>query len=376
MTPIVEGGDIVEPLRDRVLGLVVAEDVYVPGTEEVLFEAGTLLDEAAVELLDEKGVDELIARSAITCENRHGLCAKCYGRDLGRGHLVNPGEAVGVIAAQSIGEPGTQLTMRTFHIGGAASGSAAVSNVQVKTKGTLKLVRMKTVRNKENHLVSISRSGELIIMDEFGRNRERYKVPYGATIVVDEGGSVEIGDIVATWDPHTIPVIVEVSGHIKFVDFEENINVQKQTDDITGLSNLIVLDSKQRNTGGKRPSICVVDEAGNELNIPGTDVTAMYTLPVGAILNLNDGDIVSIGDPLARIPQESSKTRDITGGLPRVADLLEARRPKEAAILAEKTGIVSFGRETMSKQRLIITDSDGIAHEELIPKWRHVNVFE
>ncbi|UNM96246.1 DNA-directed RNA polymerase subunit beta' [Ignatzschineria rhizosphaerae] len=376
MTPIVEGGDIVEPLRDRVLGLVVAEDVYVPGTEEVLFEAGTLLDEAAVELLDEKGVDELIARSAITCENRHGLCAKCYGRDLGRGHLVNPGESVGVIAAQSIGEPGTQLTMRTFHIGGAASGSAAVSNVQVKTKGTLKLVRMKTVRNKDNHLVSISRSGELIIMDEFGRNRERYKVPYGATIVVDEGGSVEIGDIVATWDPHTIPVIVEVSGHIKFVDFEENINVQKQTDDITGLSNLIVLDSKQRNTGGKRPSICVVDEAGNELNIPGTDVTAMYTLPVGAILNLNDGDAVSIGDPLARIPQESSKTRDITGGLPRVADLFEARRPKEAAILAEKTGIVSFGRETMSKQRLIITDSDGVAHEELIPKWRHVNVFE
>ncbi len=376
MTPIVEGGDIVEPLRDRVLGLVVAEDVYVPGTEDVLFEAGTLLDEAAVELLDEKGVDELIARSAITCENRHGLCAKCYGRDLGRGHLVNPGEAVGVIAAQSIGEPGTQLTMRTFHIGGAASGSAAVSNVQVKTKGTLKLVRMKTVRNKENNLVSISRSGELIIMDEFGRNRERYKVPYGATIVVDEGGSVEIGDIVATWDPHTIPVIVEVSGNIKFVDFEENINVQKQTDDITGLSNLIVLDSKQRNTGGKRPSICVVDDAGNELNIPGTDVTAMYTLPVGAILNLNDGDIVSIGDPLARIPQESSKTRDITGGLPRVADLFEARRPKEAAILAEKTGIVSFGRETMSKQRLIITDSDGIAHEELIPKWRNVNVFE
>ena len=376
MTPIVEGGDIVEPLSDRVLGLVVAQDVYIPGTEEVLFPAGTLLDEAAVELLDEKGVDELLARSAITCKNRHGLCAKCYGRDLGRGHLVNPGESVGVIAAQSIGEPGTQLTMRTFHIGGAASGSAAVSNVQVKTKGTLKLVRMKTVRNKDNNLVSISRSGELIIMDEFGRNRERYKVPYGATIVIDEGGSVEVGDIVATWDPHTIPVIVEVSGHLKFVDFEENINVQKQTDDITGLSNLIVLDSKQRNTGGKRPSICVVDEAGNELNIPGTDVTAMYTLPVGAILNLNDGDVVSMGDPLARIPQESSKTRDITGGLPRVADLFEARRPKEAAILAEKTGIVSFGRETMSKQRLIITDTDGIAHEELIPKWRHVNVFE
>ncbi|GGZ96596.1 DNA-directed RNA polymerase subunit beta' [Ignatzschineria ureiclastica] len=376
MTPIVEGGDIVEPLRARVLGLVVAEDVYVPGSDEVLFEAGTLLDEAAVDLLDEKGVDELLARSPITCKNRHGLCAKCYGRDLGRGHLVNPGESVGVIAAQSIGEPGTQLTMRTFHIGGAASGSAAVSNVQVKTKGTLKLVRVKTVRNKDNNLVSTSRSGELIIMDEFGRNRERYKVPYGAVIVVDEGGSVDVGDIVATWDPHTIPVIVEVTGYVKFVDFEENINIQKQTDDVTGLSNLIVLDSKQRNAGGKRPSIYVVDEAGNELNIPGTDVTAMYTLPVGAILNLNDGDQVSVGDPLARIPQESSKTRDITGGLPRVADLFEARRPKEAAILAEQSGIVSFGRETMSKQRLIITDSAGNAHEELIPKWRHVNVFE
>ncbi|WP_051396290.1 DNA-directed RNA polymerase subunit beta' [Ignatzschineria larvae DSM 13226] len=376
MTPIVEGGDIVEPLRARVLGLVVAEDVYVPGSDEVLFEAGTLLDEAAVDLLDEKGVDELLARSPITCKNRHGLCAKCYGRDLGRGHLVNPGESVGVIAAQSIGEPGTQLTMRTFHIGGAASGSAAVSNVQVKTKGTLKLVRVKTVRNKDNNLVSTSRSGELIIMDEFGRNRERYKVPYGAVIVVDEGGSVDVGDIVATWDPHTIPVIVEVTGYVKFVDFEENINIQKQTDDVTGLSNLIVLDSKQRNAGGKRPSIYVVDEAGNELNIPGTDVTAMYTLPVGAILNLNDGDQVTVGDPLARIPQESSKTRDITGGLPRVADLFEARRPKEAAILAEQSGIVSFGRETMSKQRLIITDSAGNAHEELIPKWRHVNVFE
>ncbi len=376
MTPIVEGGDIVEPLRERVLGLVVAEDVFVPGTDEVLFEAGTLLDEAAVELLDEKGVDELITRSPITCENRYGLCAKCYGRDLGRGHLVNPGEAVGVIAAQSIGEPGTQLTMRTFHIGGAASGSAAVSNVQVKTKGTLKLFRVKTVRNKDNHLVSTSRSGELIIMDDFGRNRERYKIPYGAVITVDEGGQVDVGDIVATWDPHTIPVIVEVSGYIKFVDFEENINVQKQTDDITGLSNLIVLDSKQRSASGKRPTIYVVDEAGNELNIPGTDVTAMYTLPVGAIVTLDNGDEVNVGDALARIPQESSKTRDITGGLPRVADLFEARKPKEAAILAETTGIVSFGRETMSKQRLVITDADGVAHEELIPKWRHVNVFE
>ncbi len=378
MTPIVEGGDIVEPLRDRVLGLVVAEDVYVPGTEEVLFEAGTLLDEAAVELLDEKGVDELLARSAITCKNRHGLCAKCYGRDLGRGHLVNVGEAVGVIAAQSIGEPGTQLTMRTFHIGGAASGSAAISNIQVKTKGIMKLVKMKTVKNKDGNLVSTSRSGELIITDEFGRNRERYKVPYGATITVDEGGVVNVGDIVATWDPHTYPVIVEVTGRVKFEDFDEGINVQRQTDDITGLSHLIVQDGKQRGAarGDKRPTIFIVDEAGNELKIPGTDVSASYTLPVGAIVSLANGDEVNVGDALARIPQESSKTRDITGGLPRVADLFEARRPKEAAILAEISGIVSFGRETMSKQRLVITAPDGEVHEELIPKWRHVNVFE
>ncbi len=379
MTPVIEGGDIVEPLRERVLGLVTAEDVYIPGTNEVLFEAGLLLDEEAVEKLDEASVDEVVVRSPITCENRYGLCAKCYGRDLARGHLVNPGEAVGVIAAQSIGEPGTQLTMRTFHIGGAASGSAAVSSVQVKTNGTLELVNVKTVRNKENHLVATSRSGEILISDEYGRNRERYKIPYGATILVDEGGEVKIGDVVATWDPHTHPVVVEVSGHVKFVDFHENINVQKQTDDITGLTNLIVEDPKQRGTGrgsDNRPTIYIVDDEGNELNIPGTDVKAMYTLPVGAIVNLADGDEVNVGDALARIPQESSKTRDITGGLPRVADLFEARRPKEAAILAEISGVVSFGRETMSKQRLVITSPDGEVYEELIPKWRHVNVFE
>ncbi len=378
MRPIIEGGDVVVPLRERVLGLVTAEEVYLPGSDEVLFEAGLLLDEDAVDRLDEASVDEVIVRSPITCRNRYGLCAKCYGRDLARGHLVNPGEAVGVIAAQSIGEPGTQLTMRTFHIGGAASGSAAVSSVQVKTKGTLELVNLKTVENKDKHLVATSRSGEILISDEYGRNRERYKVPYGAVITVNEGGEVNIGDIVATWDPHTHPVVVEVSGRVKFVDFNEGINVQRQTDEMTGLSSLLVEDPKQRGTSRSesRPTIYIVDEDGNELNIPGTDVVAAYTLPVGAIVNLSDGDIVNVGDALARIPQESSKTRDITGGLPRVADLFEARRPKEAAILAEISGVVSFGRETMSKQRLIITPPEGDAHEELIPKWRHVNVFE
>ncbi|GAA5100928.1 DNA-directed RNA polymerase subunit beta' [Wohlfahrtiimonas larvae] len=377
MTPTVEGGDVIERLSERVLGLVTAQDVYIPGSDEVLFPAGTLIDEAAAEILDDKGVDEMIVRSAITCENLFGLCAKCYGRDLGRGHLVNPGESVGVIAAQSIGEPGTQLTMRTFHIGGTASRAAAVSSVQVKTKGLLKLVKMKTVKNKDNQLVSTSRSGEIIITDEFGRNRERYKVPYGATLAVHEGEEVNVGDIVATWDPHTYPVVVEASGFVKFEDFDEGINVQKQTDEITGLTHLSVLDSKSRGAGkDKRPAIHVVDANGDPLTLPGTDIAAIYTLPVGAIVSLSDNAAVSVGDVLARIPQESSKTRDITGGLPRVADLFEARRPKEAAILAEISGIVSFGKETKGKQRLVLTDREGNTYEELIPKWRTINVFE
>lgn len=376
MTPIIDGGDIVEPLRERVLGLVVAEDVYIPGTDDILFEAGALLDEEAVELIDEKGVDEIITRSPITCKNRRGLCSKCYGRDLGRGHLVNVGEAIGVVAAQSIGEPGTQLTMRTFHIGGAASGSAAVSSVQVKTNGTIKLLKMKTVENREGHLVSTSRSGELVVTDEYGRNRERYKIPYGATIMVKENGKVKMGDMVASWDPHTFPVVVEVSGHLKFVDFDEGFNVQRQTDEITGLSQLIIQDGQQRGQGEKRPTIVLVDEKGEELTLPGTDVVASYTLPAGAIVSLSSNDEVMVGDVLARIPQESSKTRDITGGLPRVADLFEARRPKDSAILAEISGMVSFGRETTSKQRLVITPPEGEVYEELIHKWRHINVFE
>ena len=377
MTPTVEGGDVIERLSERVLGLVTAQDVFIPGSDEVLFPAGTLIDEAAAEILDDKGVDEMIVRSAITCENLFGLCAKCYGRDLGRGHIVNPGESVGVIAAQSIGEPGTQLTMRTFHIGGTASRAAAISSVQVKTKGLLKLVKMKTVKNTENQLVSTSRSGEIIITDEFGRNRERYKVPYGATLSVHEGEEVNVGDIVATWDPHTYPVVVEATGFVKFEDFDEGINVQKQTDEITGLTHLSVLDSKSRGGGkDKRPAIHVVDANGDPLTLPGSDIAAIYTLPVGAIVTLNDNAPVSVGDVLARIPQESSKTRDITGGLPRVADLFEARRPKEAAILAEIGGVVSFGKETKGKQRLVITDREGNVYEELIPKWRTINVFE
>ncbi|ROR34818.1 DNA-directed RNA polymerase subunit beta' [Inmirania thermothiophila] len=379
MTPLVEGGDVVEPLRERVLGRVVAEDTYAPGEGEDMVPAGTLLDERWVERLEEMGIDEIKVRSPITCETRYGVCAKCYGRDLGRGHLVNIGEAVGVIAAQSIGEPGTQLTMRTFHIGGAASGTAAVSHVEIKTRGTVRLKNVKTVRHHQSgHLVAVSRSGELAVIDERGRERERYRIPYGAVISVEDGSEVQPGQVVANWDPHTHPVITEVAGRVRFSDLVEGVTVNRQTDEITGLSSLVVIDPKQRGSAAKdlRPMIKLVDEEGNDLCLAGTRIPAHYYLPAGAVVNLEDGAEVGVGDVLARIPQESSKTRDITGGLPRVADLFEARRPKEPAILAEISGTVSFGKETKGKQRLVITGDDGEVHEELIPKWRQVTVFE
>jgi DNA-directed RNA polymerase subunit beta' len=349
-----------------------------PGGTDLICEAGTLLDEAWVDSLEEAGVDHVVVRSPITCATRHGICAKCYGRDLARGHEVNIGEAVGVIAAQSIGEPGTQLTMRTFHIGGAASRSAAVNSIEVKNAGTVRLHNIKTVEHAKGHLVAVSRSGEVIIADEVGRERERYKLPYGAVLHVRDGDSVDGGQMVANWDPHTHPVVTEVAGVLRFVDFVEGVTVQKQTDDVTGLSSVVVLDPKQRPSSGKdlRPMVKLLDDKGNDVNIAGTTLPAHYFLPGGAIVGVNDGAKVGIGDVLARIPQESSKTRDITGGLPRVADLFEARKPKEPAILAEASGTVSFGKDTKGKQRLIITQVDGEQHETLIPKWRHVNVFE
>ncbi|MGM0594037.1 MAG: DNA-directed RNA polymerase subunit beta' [Pseudomonadota bacterium] len=376
---LIEGGDVVEPLSERVLGRVTAEDVLIPGTDEVAIPTGTLLDEAMVDRLEELSIDHLLVRSAITCDTRYGVCATCYGRDLARGHAVNVGESVGVIAAQSIGEPGTQLTMRTFHIGGAASRSAAVNNIQNKIDGTARLHNIKLVKHADGHNVAVSRSGEVTIIDENGRERERYKVPYGAKIDVNDGEKVSSGDILATWDPHTHPVVTEIAGFVKLSDFEEGLTVSKQTDEVTGLSSLVVIDPKQRGSGGKdkRPMVKLVDAEGNDLNIPGTDVPASYFLPGGAIVNLSDGAEVSVGEVLARIPQESSKTRDITGGLPRVADLFEARKPKEASVLAEISGTISFGKETKGKQRVVITPTDGSdPHEELIPKWRHVTVFE
>ncbi|MCL1078555.1 DNA-directed RNA polymerase subunit beta' [Parashewanella spongiae] len=379
MKPLIEGGDVVEPLRERVLGRVVAQDVFYPGTEKVLAPRNTLLDEAWCDTLEENSVDEVIVRSVISCETDFGVCANCYGRDLARGHIINHGESIGVVAAQSIGEPGTQLTMRTFHIGGAASRASAENNVQVKNAGTLKLHNAKHVTNSEDKLVIVSRSSELAIIDELGREKERYKVPYGTILEAHEDKAVTSGAIIANWDPHTHPIISEVAGKMKFVDMIDGVTMTRQTDELTGLSSIVVMDVAQRSSAGKelRPMVRLVDADGNDLMIPGTDVVAQYFLPGNAIVNLEDNSDINVGDALARIPQESSKTRDITGGLPRVADLFEARRPKEPAILAEITGTISFGKETKGKRRLVITPADGgDAYEEMIPKWRNLNVFE
>lgn len=378
MTPLIEGGDVVEPLSERVLGRVVASDVVDPASGKVLAERGVLLDETWVNFLENSGIDQLQVRSVISCETRHGVCAACYGRDLGRGHRVNIGEAVGVIAAQSIGEPGTQLTMRTFHIGGAASRSAAISSIDVKSSGTIRLSHLKTVENKEANLVAVSRSGEVGVIDKHGRERERYKIPYGAVLSVSEGVEVSAGQIIANWDPHTHPVVTEVSGKIQLVDLADGVTVRQQLDEVTGLSSMVVIDPKQRAGAGKelRPMVKLITDDGLDVFIPDTDVPAQYFLPAGAIVSIRDGAIVEVGDVLARLPQESSKTRDITGGLPRVADLFEARKTKDPAILAEATGTISFGKETKGKQRIVITDAEGERSESLIPKWRHITVFE
>ncbi|MGL6047701.1 MAG: DNA-directed RNA polymerase subunit beta', partial [Vogesella sp.] len=346
MKAVVQGGDVIEALRDRILGRVTASDVVDPSTSETVIEAGTLLDEALVDLIDERGIDEVKVRTAITCDTRYGLCAQCYGRDLARGKRVNAGEAVGVIAAQSIGEPGTQLTMRTFHIGGAASRNAAASQVEGKSNGTVRFSsQMRYVKNNKEELIVISRSGEVVIHDDVGRERERHKVPYGATLMVTDGLTIKAGAVLATWDPHTRPIITEYSGRVKFENVEEGATVAKQTDEVTGLSTLVVIDNKRRASAQSkmlRPLVKLLDENGNEVKLAGSDASVSITFQVGAIITVRDGQEVGKGEVLARIPQESSKTRDITGGLPRVAELFEARSPKDAGMLAEVTGTVSF----------------------------------
>ncbi|MGL6290783.1 MAG: DNA-directed RNA polymerase subunit beta', partial [Silanimonas sp.] len=363
----------------RVLGRVVAEDVFLPGNdEEPIVTRNTLLDEKWVDKLDAAGVQSIKVRSSINCEASFGICAMCYGRDLARGHLVNQGEAVGVIAAQSIGEPGTQLTMRTFHIGGAASRAAAVDNITVKTTGSIKFTHLKTVAHSAGHLVAVSRSGELSVLDPMGRERERHKLPYGATINGKDGDSIKAGQVVATWDPHNHPIVSEVKGFVRFIDFVEGVTAIEKTDDLTGLTAIEITDPKRRGQAGKdlRPMVRIVDAKGKDMQIPGTDLPAQYLLPPRAVVTVQNGAEVGVGDVVAKIPQEASKTRDITGGLPRVADLFEARKPKDPAVLAERSGIVSFGKDTKGKQRLIIKDADGNEHEELIPKYRQIVVFE
>ncbi|HQU99426.1 MAG TPA: DNA-directed RNA polymerase subunit beta' [Nitrosomonas sp.] len=376
MKALVEGGEIIEPLRERILGRVVATDIINPENQSIIFASGTLLDEDAVDLIEAIGIDEVKVRTPLTCETRYGLCAKCYGRDLGRGNSVNVGEAVGVIAAQSIGEPGTQLTMRTFHIGGAASRTAVVSKVESKSNGTVHYSStMRYVTNAQNELIAISRSGEIIIQDENGRERERHKASYGATLLVRNGETVKAGQILTSWDPHTRPIITEYAGKVRFENVEEGVTVAKQIDEVTGLSTLVVIDPKRRGVAqskGLRPLVKFLDDEGNEIKIVGSNQPVSITFQIGCIITVRDGQQVSVGEVLARIPQETSKTRDITGGLPRVAELFEARSPKDAGLLAEVTGIVSFGKDTKGKQRLVITDLEGAVHEYLIPKDKHV----
>ena len=380
MKALVEGGEVVEPLRDRILGRVTTDDVVHPETQATLIEAGTMLDEDMVDMIEAEGIDEVRVRTPLSCETRYGLCAKCYGRDLGRGSLVNAGEAVGVIAAQSIGEPGTQLTMRTFHVGGAASRAAAASSVEAKSAGIIRFTQnMRYVANAKGEKIVISRSAEVLVVDDAGRERERHKIPYGATLSVDEGLQIKAGTQLATWDPHTRPIITEYAGIVKFENVEEGVTVAKQIDEVTGLSTLVVIDAKRRGAStskGVRPQVKLFTETGEEVKIAGTEHAVAITFQVGSLITVKDGQQVSVGDVLARIPQESAKTRDITGGLPRVAELFEARAPKDAGVLAEVTGTVSFGKDTKGKQRLVITEPDGTVHEFLIPKDKHVMVHD
>ncbi len=380
MKALIEGGEVVEPLRDRILGRVTTDDLVHPDTQETVIDAGTMLDEDAVDLIESVGLDEVRVRTPLSCETRYGLCAKCYGRDLGRGSLVNAGEAVGVIAAQSIGEPGTQLTMRTFHVGGAASRAAAASAVEAKSAGVIRFTQnMRYVANAKSEKIVISRSAEIVVTDEMGRERERHKIPYGATLSVDEGVTIKAGTQLATWDPHTRPIITEYAGIVRFENVEEGVTVAKQIDEVTGLSTLVVIDAKRRGAStskGVRPQVKLLTESGEEVRIAGTEHAVSITFQVGSLITVKDGQQVSVGDVLARIPQESAKTRDITGGLPRVAELFEARAPKDAGVLAEVTGTVSFGKDTKGKQRLVITEPDGAVHEFLIPKDKHVMVHD
>jgi DNA-directed RNA polymerase subunit beta' len=378
MRPIIDGGQVLVPLGERVLGRTVAEDVKSQDGKETLLEAGILIDEDIVDSLEEKNIFEIKVRSAIHCNTIHGICAKCYGRDLGRGHKVDIGESVGIVAAQSIGEPGTQLTMRTFHIGGAASGTSAEDNVETSYEGKC-VYETRTVKKKDGTFIALAQSSEITVIDANGRIVESHKVPYGTVLNYATGSKVKAGDTIAKWDPLTRPIISEISGKAKFVDIEDGITARLKQDEMTGLSNIEIIDVTERPKGDaqdKRPAIHIVDGRGKDKTLPDSEAPAIYTLPGNAFLQLSEGQDIEVGGVLARISQESAKTKDITGGLPRVADLFEARKPKESAILAQASGIVSWGKPTKGKERLVITDEEGNDHATLILRTRHINVFE
>ena len=378
VSTIVEGGDIVQGLGNRILGRFIAEPVSDHEKNKVLLKTGTLIDEKNVDLLELHGIEKISVRSPVTCETKHGVCILCYGRDLGRGKIVNKGEAVGIIAAQSIGEPGTQLTMRTFHIGGAASSAAAENSIEVQNDGKIHLHNIKTIKSKDKNLVAVSRSGEISVTDNFGKEKERYKIPYGARISVKNGRKVKSGQMISSWDPHTHPIVAEAAGIIKFEDFINGVTVTEQLDSMTGISSILVMDTQKQSAKNKelRPKARLQNAKGKPIFFSGTETPITYVFPSGAVIRANDGKKINAGDVIARIPLESSKTSDITGGLPRVADLFEARKPKDAAILAKYSGITSFGRETKGKVRLVITDENGDTHEKLILKTRRLNIFE
>ena len=373
VTALVEGGEVIEKMGDRILGRVALDDVIDTVTNETIVSANQEITEDLVKKIEEAGIDRVRIRSVLTCQSRKGICSYCYGRDLARGRIVNIGEAVGVIAAQSIGEPGTQLTMRTFHIGGTASRRAEQSSLEAKTKGRVKLLNVVTVTNKEGHLTVMNRNGELAVIDANNREREKYSLVYGAKLLVKDGDSVEKGKLMAEWDPYSTPIITESSGIVKFEDIEEGLTMQEQFDSVTGLSHKVIVESK---SSDKRPKILIMDESGNMMKIAGSNRIARYMLPVGANLVVNDGDVLSAGDTIAKIHRETSKTKDITGGLPRVAELFEARKPKDAAVISEIDGMVSFGKDTKGKRKVIVTPEMGEPKEYLIGKGRHLAVNE
>ena len=378
MRPIVDGGEVLVKLGERILGRTVAEKVLSVDGKKVLAKLGTLIDEDLVDSFEEHGAYEIKVRSPIYCETMHGLCASCYGRDLGRGHRTDLGEAVGIVAAQSIGEPGTQLTMRTFHIGGAASGTAVVDKVEASFEGKVEYVT-RTIKRKDKTFIALSQSSEIRVIDDNGRVIQNHRVPYGTVLNYSSGHKVKPGDILAKWDPLTRPIIAEVSGKAKFVDIEDGVTARLKTDEMTGLSNIEIIDLTERAKGEaqlKRPAIHIIDGKGKDKRIPNSDAPAHYVLPGNAFVQLSEGKELAQGAVIARISQESAKTKDITGGLPRVADLFEARKPKEAAILAQASGIVSWGKPTKGKERLIITDEEGNSVATLIPKTRHINIFD